>query len=126
MTLTIIISVLLIHFVSDFLYQTNNQTLNKGRSIKELLKHTSIYSVLSGCLLQLMLQEDMFGAQELLLPIYFTLITFVTHTVVDFFTSKLTSKLWNDGYKQVNLILFGFDQIIHLIILFTTIYYLCY
>ena len=126
MTLTIIISVLLIHFVSDFLYQTNKQTLNKGKSIKELLKHTTIYSILSGCLLQIMVQEDMFGAQETLLPIYFTLITFITHTVVDYFTSKLTSKLWNDEYKQINFVVFGFDQIIHLITLFTTINYLCY
>ena len=99
MTLTIIISVLLIHFVSDFLYQTNKQTLNKGKSIKELLKHTTIYSILSGCLLQIMVQEDMFGAQETLLPIYFTLITFITHTVVDYFTSKLTSKLWILGIR---------------------------
>lgn len=83
---------LVLHFVADFVCQTNTMALNKstwcvrnwrdgwvpyGPGIKALLSHTALYSV---CFL--------------VLGLPFVLITFTTHTLTDAITSKITSLLW--------------------------------
>lgn len=126
MTLTIILIVLFTHYVSDFIYQTETQFKHKTRIYKLLFKHTLLYSTIFGSVFEIMVRLDLFGAQEPYIALYFTLITFITHTVVDEFTGKITHKLWRDGYDYKRLLMFGFDQIIHIAILFITIHFLCY
>lgn len=77
MGLTLPLSLLILHFLGDFILQSNWMALGKSKSWYPLLIHTLVYSA---CFLP-------FG-------LLFWAITFVTHTATDFFTSRWTSKLW--------------------------------
>lgn len=55
---------------------------------------------------------------------YFWLITFIAHTITDYFTSRLNSKLWSEGKVHNFFVSVGFDQVLHYVQLFTTYYLL--
>jgi len=53
-----------------------------------------------------------------------TLITFITHFITDYFTSKWTSRLWEKKEVHNFFVVIGLDQLIHSITLIFTFYYL--
>ena len=71
------LSLLVLHFVGDFVLQSNWMALNKSRRLDALFAHAITYSLM-------------------FLPygLEFVAITFVTHFITDYHTSRLTSKLW--------------------------------
>lgn len=71
------IVMLFVHWLADFKFQSNYMALGKSKAWKPLLLHTSVYSA---CFLP-------WG-------IKFALVTFLLHTLVDYYTSRITSKLW--------------------------------
>lgn len=76
--MTIPLALVTIHFIADFLLQTDWMAVNKSKDWRALLAHTGVYSV---CFL----------------PFYgvgFALVTFVLHTLTDAITSRVTSRLW--------------------------------
>jgi len=50
----------------------------------------------------------------------FVLITFVAHTITDYFTSRLNAKLWAKGDVHNFFVSVGFDQVLHYVQLFVT------
>lgn len=113
MALIEIFAIIIIHWIADFVLQTDWQAKNKSKRNDALLLHTSIYSSiwiipaililgLNGCL--------------------FFLITFMCHTITDYFTSRLNTKLWAKGDVHNFFVSIGFDQVLHYIQLFTTYY----
>lgn len=73
------------HMVGDFCLQSNFMGLNKSKRMDALILHTTIYSL---CFLL------PFGLR-------FVLLTFLTHTLTDFITSRIGAKLWYiDLYKR--------------------------
>jgi|SRR6185369_3222161 len=115
MTLTEIFSILLIHWFSDFVLQTDKQAKGKSKNWNDLLQHTINYSLiwaLAGCIL--------FPINYWPQIILFFLITFFTHTITDYFTSRLNSKLWAEGKVHYFFVSIGFDQILHYVQLFLT------
>ena len=123
---TIILLYLLVHWYADFVYQTDKQAKNKSTSIKWLLKHTSIYSLIITIFTYILYLNNSFGAQYLYLPLIFGLIQFVTHTLVDYITSKINSYLWKNGQVYEFFVMIGFDQFIHYVILFGSLWILFY
>lgn len=117
--MTIPLSLLVIHFVADFLFQTDSMALKKSTSNEWLALHALVYSA---CFLP-------FG-------LVFALITFVTHFWVDYYTSRCTSKLWfidlyeseecglmatvKDWKRHWFFVMIGFDQLLHFSILALT------
>ena len=67
-----------LHFVGDFVLQSNWMAINKSKRLKPLLIHCGIYSL---CFV------PFFG------PV-FGVVTFFLHTLTDAVTSRLTSKFW--------------------------------
>lgn len=128
-----ILTILTIHFIADFVFQDENWAVNKSVSAKALLKHTVTYSyiwlLLGGiyCLINPELQENYLWINYL---IYFPSITFVSHTITDYFTSKIVKRKFNNGHYGgpiPNLGAFtiiGFDQLLHYAQLFLTYYIL--
>lgn len=78
------LSLLVVHFVADFLLQNNWMALNKSKKLEALTLHCLVYSL---CFFPL------WGWK-------FFLITFWTHWLVDFVTSRITSKLWFIDFKK--------------------------
>ena len=115
-----IFSIIVIHWVSDFVLQTHWQATNKSKDNKALTMHVlsystvwlltaNIYSIITGNYLMLAL---------------FPIITFVCHWITDYFTSRLNSKLWAKGDIHNFFVSVGFDQVLHYVQLFLTYYLL--
>lgn len=98
---------LVVHYVADFLLQSDWMAQNKSKRWDALLTHTSIYSI---CFI-------FWGWR-------FVLITFVLHTITDAVTSRINTRLWQR--KQVHWFFasVGFDQLIHFYTLAATYWWL--
>jgi hypothetical protein len=95
------------HFVADFILQSDDMAKNKSKSNKWLSMHIAAYTV----------PFFWFGWK-------FALINGAAHFVTDWFTSRASSKLWNNGKVHWFFVVIGFDQAIHMTTLFLTYYYL--
>lgn len=101
------------HFFADFVCQNSYMALGKSRSNKPLFLHIAVYT-----------------STFFFWGVKFALINGLTHLVVDYFTSRFTSKIWALGtYGNPNgfrlfWIGIGFDQALHITILLWTAKYL--
>lgn len=122
MSILLIIYLIFAHWVADFVFQDEEWALTKKNSFSSLLMHTWVYSTI------IMIMTAYF-----LTPMgmyYFWVINFVTHTAVDYFTSKwvgmkfekkqLGSAIPNFGAFTI----IGLDQFIHYVILIMSFYLL--
>lgn len=105
--MTMILAILAIHWMADFVLQTDWQAQNKSKAMLPLLAHTSVYSA---CWLW-------FGWQ-------FVLITFVAHTATDYVTSRINRSLWDAGAVHWFFVSVGWDQLLHYTQLLLTARYL--
>lgn len=112
MEITIIFAILIIHWIADFILQTDSQAKGKSKKWKPLLQYTINYSLVWFLIVGLFL-----GLEK---AIIFTSITFVAHTITDYFTSRLNSRLWAQGRTHDFFVAVGFDQILHYVQLFLT------
>ena len=96
----VIVLLLFLHFIGDFVLQSHEMACNKAKSIKWLSYHVLVYSL---CFLP-------FG-------IRFFLFMFTTHYVIDYFTSRMTSKLWKEERIHDFFVVIGFDQFLHMVCL---------
>ena len=67
-----------------------------------------------------------FGAQYWYIPLIFGIIQFVTHTIVDYITSRINKTLWVNEEVHTFFVMIGFDQFIHYGILFVSLSLLFY
>lgn len=117
--LSLPLSLLALHFLGDFILQSDWMALNKSKQWDVLAIHCAIYSA---CFFA-------WGS-------YFVALTFVLHYMVDFCTSRITSKLWfmresatGNGWwtlKEPNtrhwfFVMIGLDQLIHYTMLILTL-----
>ena len=95
------------HWVADFIFQTNWEATNKSKNNIALLSHTTKYSII-------MLLPVVFNLTFTLEDIAaFWAITFFCHTITDFFTSRINSKLWAKQDVHNFFVSIGFDQFLH-------------
>ncbi len=119
--------IIFIHWVADFVLQTDWQAQNKSKNNFALLSHTSNYT-----LVWLVPMGFIFGIPKenattewiVWSTLYFCMITLVAHTITDYFTSRLNSKLWAGGKVHYFFVSVGFDQVLHYGQLFLTYHYL--
>ncbi len=118
-------TLVVIHWIADFVLQNDWMALGKSKRWLPLLTHTSIYSA---CFIG-------FGWK-------FVGITFLLHTLTDYFTSRITSKLWfmrdhgedpASGWRLTQylswnrhyfFVMIGLDQLIHVVTLIWTLNFL--
>jgi len=105
--MTGVLIVVWLHFLADFVLQNDKMALNKSKSNMWLGLHAFIY----------MLPFLLFGWK-------FALINGVLHFIVDYMTSRGTSKLWAAEERHWFFTLIGFDQAVHLTCLFVTLNYM--
>lgn len=117
LNLALIIGILLNHFVSDFIFQTQQMAENKSTSIKWLSKHVGVYTLtFLPFIILLMNYVSVFWA------IIWWLVNSGLHWITDYGTSKLNKYLLSNYGKGPFFKGIGFDQLIHYIILFYTTY----
>ncbi len=122
-----IFSIIFIHWIADFVLQTHKQAQGKSKNWGDLLAHTFTYSslwIFVSCLLIGYANKTQTTQWYVIHSFLFGLITFITHTITDYFTSRLNSKLWAKGDVHNFFVSVGFDQVLHYVQLFTTYYIL--
>ena len=124
MNLVQIFSILIIHWFADFVLQTDEQAKGKSKNWFDLLNHTINYSCIWAISIIFLFPNHWKAYQYVTGSIIFCLITFICHTVTDYFTSRLNSRLWEQKKVHNFFVLVGFDQVLHYIQLFTTYYLL--
>lgn len=118
--MTIILTILAVHFLADFVFQSSQMATNKSKSLKWLSIHVGVYglvSITSAVFISLHLDSYYYGFSWLAANI-------ILHFAVDFFTSKITSKLWEQKNMRLFFTMIGFDQLLHNICLLGTFYIL--
>jgi len=103
--LEMILLALTLHFIGDFLLQTHQMACNKSKSTKWLLYHVSVYSF---CFL--------------IMGVRFAIFMFATHYVIDYFTSRITSKLWAKEDYHNFFVVIGMDQLLHMFCIIAAVY----
>lgn len=118
--LIVVMILLFFHWVGDFLTQTDWQANNKSKSWKALLAHTGVYTVTIGIFIKMCEVSDLF------MPIYwysnliFMVVLFITHTIIDYKSSRITSKLYEDGNIRNFFNMIGLDQYLHYLAIFAS------
>jgi hypothetical protein len=103
MDLGLIIAILSLHFVGDFIFQSDWMAINKSKSNFALGIHVVTYSI-----------------PLCLLGFWWAGINGILHGGVDFVTSRITAELWIRQQRHWFFVVVGADQLIHSFCLFGT------
>ena len=87
---------LTVHFVADFLFQSDWMAVNKSSRMLPLLVHIAVYTA---CLIP-------FG-------FWFAMTNGLAHLITDSITSRVTSALWKKEKRHWFFVVIGLDQLIH-------------
>lgn len=118
--LHIILAIITIHFCADFILQTDWQAKNKSTNWIALLRHTGSYSIVWF----LICNGYSVITGNYLMVACFPVITFICHTITDYFTSRWVKKSFDKQDYHYGFVKIGFDQVLHYVQLFLTYYFL--
>ncbi|MDP3556755.1 MAG: DUF3307 domain-containing protein [Bacteroidota bacterium] len=116
----IVLVIFVVHFLADFVFQSSQMATGKSKSIKWLSIHVGVYATVS--LISFFVLANFFDSY--VIAFYWWATNVVLHFVVDFVTSKITSKYWEQNNMRLFFVMIGFDQLIHNICLMTTFFLL--
>lgn len=103
MNAVILLLLVWVHFIADFVMQSDKVAKGKSGSNKLLLLHVMIYSAF-------------------LVPfgLAFAAVNMALHFATDYVSSRATSKLWQAGERHWFFVVIGADQAVHMSCLFLT------
>lgn len=116
--LIVIMILLFFHWVADFLFQTECQANNKSKSWKALLYHTSVYTLTMWIFTVMCVTNTLFTTKYRYSILIFVAALFVSHTIIDYVSSRVTSKLYKDENFRRFFDVIGFDQYLHYLCIF--------
>lgn len=119
-----ILILLTIHFIADFIFQDEKWALGKSSFNTSLLKHTITYSLVwlfIGLFIKIFYESIFinFEVFSYLSLFKFVLVTFVFHTITDYFTSRIVAKKFANNHMGSSIpnfgafTIIGFDQLLH-------------
>ncbi len=120
----ILIHFLLIHYLADFVLQTNDQAMNKGVGNKLFNKwlfyHVSTYTLI--WFISLLSLQGIYGL-SVTDCLIFSIITFISHYITDWITSRIGKVFWDKKDLHNGFAMVGIDQIFHYLQLYYTFKY---
>jgi hypothetical protein len=112
----VLIFLFIIHFLADFGLQTSKQAEMKSKSNLYLFYHVGVYSMVWFI--------SMYGfSGDILGTLVFSLVTFWTHFVIDWVTSRISSNFFSEKDYHNGFVTIGFDQSLHCIQLILSYHY---
>ena len=116
-SLKILFTILIVHWIADFVFQTDWQAKNKSTNNKALFEHVFIYTLVwSPIAIFIFGYNIQFSI--------FIMTTFLMHFLTDYVTSRINTRLYNAGKIHKFFVSIGFDQILHYTQLVLTYYIL--
>jgi hypothetical protein len=100
-----LLMLLTVHFIADFVLQTDWQAQNKSKNWAALFLHVSVYSIAFFPLALWLLDVER--------GTLFVLVTFVLHFFTDAITSRINSRLWAAKRVHGFFVGIGADQLSH-------------
>jgi hypothetical protein len=104
-----VLILLTLHFIADFILQSNNMATNKSKSNYWLSYHVGVYTLVF----------------SMVNPLY-ALVNGALHWITDYLTSRVASYFYVKDDRRYFFITIGFDQLVHSITLITTYYLMVY
>jgi len=104
MSIDTFLIIIWLHFLADFILQSNWMSQNKSFNLLALGSHILVYSSIL---------TIAFGWK-------YGIINGILHFIVDFFTSRKTKKLWAEKRVHAFFVVIGLDQALHLSCLLIT------
>lgn len=114
----VILTIFVVHFLADFVFQTSQMATGKSKSLKWLSIHVGVYSLVS--FISLYIVGNFIDS--FYLGFAWWLGNVALHFITDFITSKITSKFWEAKNYRLFFVMIGFDQLIHNLCLIGTLY----
>lgn len=115
-----IITILVLHFIFDFFFQTDKMAQGKSKNFYDLSTHVGVVSI--GILLMGVLNCNYFEHAGLMVA--FIVINSLAHFFTDYFSSRASSRLYNDNEFHDFFGTIGLDQLVHYVTLFGTFVWL--
>ncbi len=112
----VILLIFVVHFLADFVFQSSKMATGKSKSFKWLSIHVGVYGLVS--LISAFIIG--FNISDMRWALIWWGINVGLHFVVDFFTSKITSRFWEQKNMRLFFVMIGFDQLLHNLCLITT------
>ena len=111
MTIDIFVIVVLLwaHFIGDFILQSDYHAVNKSKSNLALFEHILFYSL-----------PLTFAAFVIPLSVSWIIANAAMHAAVDYVTSRMTSRLWQQGKRHWFFVTIGADQSLHFTCMFVS------
>ncbi len=116
----VVLVILTMHWIADFILQTDGQAKGKSKNLGYLLQHTVVYSLFFIIPITILWGNGHTTTNYIFMSLSFSSVTFICHTIQDYFTSRLNSKLWAEGQVHDFFISVGLDQLLHFIQLILT------
>ena len=113
----IFITILITHWLADFVCQTDEMAKEKSTDLSILFTHTFIYTAV--WILPIMMVGILYGIGFKVL--WFLPITFLSHSLIDYYTSKTNSQLYKENKYHAFFTSIGLDQVLHYMQLWFTI-----
>ena len=129
MNLLIITTILLGHWLGDFVLQKNKLKPSKSKIlkvrlikvIKHLLPHTLLYSMVISLLMLILQICNILPILSYWNILLFFVITYITHFITDFVITLINSDLLSKNKRHKFFVSIGIDQFIHYFLLFLSI-----
>lgn len=116
----LLLVLLLLHWIGDFVFQTDWIAQNKSKSLTALFVHVLTYSVVFGVGVLALFN----GLKFLDTIALFVAVNAALHFVTDFVTSRASSVLWKAGQRHEFFVMIGFDQLLHTVAIALTMQWL--
>lgn len=114
-----VLIILALHWVFDFVFQTDKMALGKSKSIYWLNTHVSVYCI-GVAWMAIFIWQFNDGINSFAFIVYNSAL----HWVTDYGTSRLNAYLWKKEMRHWFFVSIGFDQLLHYTALLLTYEYL--
>lgn len=109
----VVVWLIWLHFLADFVMQSDRVALAKSTSNEALSEHVLTYQLP-------FLAASFFMFDNILIGVAWVWVNTLLHWVTDYVTSRVASKLWASGDRHYFFVVIGLDQAIHLTTLIVT------